>query len=131
MHPSDNLAVEDTLEEDGLRRLGAHVRVPGLLRHEDAPDLAELRVDLVDLRLDGSLSDVEDLVGLLEELLLALLAVGLERGQRHGLVVARVHAPALGVQEAARAVGGHVELAAPGEARPEGAALALGQEALD
>merc|ERR1719471_844466 len=125
MHPSDDLAVEDALEEDGLRGLGAHVGVPGLLRDEDAPDLAELGVDLVDLHLDGALADVEDLVGLLEELLLALLAVGLERGQGHGLVVAGVHAAALGVEEAARAVGGHLELAPPREARLELGAAAL------
>mmetsp|Transcript_43655 Transcript_43655/g.135505 ORF Transcript_43655/g.135505 Transcript_43655/m.135505 type:complete len:319 (+) Transcript_43655:74-1030(+) len=128
---SDHLAVKDALEEDSLGSLRAHVRVRGLLRDKDTADLAEVRVDLVHLHLDGALADVEDLVGLLEELLLALLAVGLEGGQRHGLVVAGVHAAALGVQEGAGAVGGHLELAAPREARLELAAVALRHEALD
>mmetsp|Transcript_26459 Transcript_26459/g.66990 ORF Transcript_26459/g.66990 Transcript_26459/m.66990 type:complete len:347 (-) Transcript_26459:27-1067(-) len=127
---SDDLAVEDALHEDGLRGLGTHVRVRRLLRHEDTADLAQLRIDLVDLHLDGALADVEDLVGLLEELLLATLAIGLQSRQRHGLVVAGVHTTALGVQEAARAVGGHLELATPSEARLELRALALGQKAL-
>merc|ERR1712039_313976 len=114
---SDNLPVEDALHEDRLGGLGTHVRVRGLLRHEDTADLTQLCVHLVHLHLDGPLANVEDLVGLLEELLLALLAVSLQGRQGHGLVVAGVHAAALGVEEATCAVRRHVELAAPGEVR--------------
>mmetsp|Transcript_87026 Transcript_87026/g.188323 ORF Transcript_87026/g.188323 Transcript_87026/m.188323 type:complete len:355 (-) Transcript_87026:18-1082(-) len=127
---SDDLAVEDALEEHRPRGLGAHVRVGRLLRHEDAADLAQGLVHLVHLHLDGALADVEDLVRLLEELLLATLAIGLQGRQGHGLIVTGVHTTALRVKEAARAVGRHVELAAPGEARLEGAALALRDELL-
>eukprot|EP00411_Alexandrium_monilatum_P035821 CAMPEP_0175348072 /NCGR_PEP_ID=MMETSP0095-20121207/9699_1 /TAXON_ID=311494 /ORGANISM="Alexandrium monilatum, Strain CCMP3105" /LENGTH=94 /DNA_ID=CAMNT_0016645569 /DNA_START=45 /DNA_END=326 /DNA_ORIENTATION=- len=49
---SDHLAIEDALEEDGFGSLCTHVRVRGLLRDEDATDLAEVRVDLVHLHLD-------------------------------------------------------------------------------
>ena len=41
-----HLAIEDALQEHRLGLLGAHVRVAGLLGHEDAPDLAQLLVDL-------------------------------------------------------------------------------------
>merc|ERR1712066_483031 len=99
-----DLAEEDTLHQYGLRSLRTHVRVGWLLGHEDAADLAELRVHLVHLHLNGALADVEHLVAFLEELLLPALAVCLQRWQCHRLVVARIHAAALRVQEAARAV---------------------------
>eukprot|EP00972_Heterocapsa_arctica_P105062 15479915-Heterocapsa_arctica.AAC.1 len=60
-HGSDDLAVEDALEQHGLRGLGAHVRVGRLLRHEDAANLAQILVHFVHLHLDGALADVEDL----------------------------------------------------------------------
>ena len=69
--------------------------------------------------------------GLLEQLLLATLAIGLHGRQGNGLVVTEVHTSALRVKETTGSVGGDGELATPGEARLEGAALALGHELLD
>merc|ERR1712151_164348 len=127
---SHHLAIKDPLEEDGLGGLGSHVSVGGLLRYEDATDLAQVSVDLVHLHLDCALADVKDFVGLLEELLLALLAVCLQGRQRHRLIVASVHAAALGVKEASGTVGGNVKLASPREARLELGAAASGLQLL-
>ena len=85
---------------------------------------------LVDLHLDDALAEVEDLVGLLEELVLAALTIGLHGRQGHGLIVTQGHTSALRVKEATGSVGGDAELATPGEARLEGAALALGHQLL-
>mmetsp|Transcript_40549 Transcript_40549/g.95321 ORF Transcript_40549/g.95321 Transcript_40549/m.95321 type:complete len:220 (-) Transcript_40549:487-1146(-) len=127
---SDHLAVEDALEEHGLGSLRAHVGVGGELGDEDAANLVQALVHLVDLHLDGALANVEDLVGLLEELILAFASIGLESCQGHSLVVAGVHTTALGVEEATCAVGWHLVLAAPSEAWLELAAGALGHQLL-
>merc|ERR1712061_923212 len=121
---SDHLAVENALQEHGLRGLGPHVRVGGLLGDEDSTDLAQLGIDLVDLHLNGTLTDVEHLVGLLEELLLARLAISLQARKSNGLVIAEVHATHLGVEEATGTVRRHLEFATPGETRLELCTLA-------
>mmetsp|Transcript_105786 Transcript_105786/g.257002 ORF Transcript_105786/g.257002 Transcript_105786/m.257002 type:complete len:214 (-) Transcript_105786:29-670(-) len=128
---SHNLAVEDALEQDGLRGLCSHVCVRRLFGDKDATDLAQLSVDLVDFHLDGALTNVEDLVCLFEELVLAAHTIGLQCGQRHGLIVAGVHPAAFWVEEGAAAVGGHLKLSAPGEARLELAALTRSNELFD
>merc|ERR1712183_870902 len=115
-HSIGDTTVEDALQEDCLWLLGAHVCVGGLLRDEDATDLAQLLVHLVHLHLDSALADVEDLVRLLEELLLPFLAIGDAGSEADGLIVAGVHAAALRVQEATTTVGGHHVLATPLEA---------------
>merc|ERR1712087_329533 len=123
-------SVEDALQEDGLWLLGAHVRVGGLLRDEDATDLAQLLVHLVHLHLDSTLADVEDLVRLLEELLLPFLAIGDAGSEADCLIVAGVHAAALRVQETTTTVRWHHVLTTPLEALLEFAALALGDQVL-
>ena len=67
-----------------LGGLGAHVRVGQLLRHKHAGELAGGAVHLVHGELDGALSHLVNLVGLLEQLLLALRAVGLKANQGTG-----------------------------------------------
>jgi len=67
----------DALEQDLLGHLGAQIRVRRLLVDKHAAELAELRVDRGDLQLDGAGADVELLVVLVEE---RLVAASLQRG---------------------------------------------------
>merc|ERR1711920_1106325 len=115
-HSSGNLAVEDALEKDSLGSFCAHVCVGGLLGNKDTTDLAEVGVDLVHFHLDGPLADVKDFVGLLEKLLLAFLAISLQRWKSHRLIVTQVHSAHLRVKETTSPVGRHLELTTPCEA---------------
>merc|ERR1712187_1105745 len=127
---SDHPSVEDPLPEYSLRLLGTHVCVGRLLGDEYATDLAVLLVHLVHLHLDGTLTDVEDFVCLLEELFLPLLAIGNAGREANCLVVASVHAAALRIQEAAATVRWHHVLATPLEAWLELVALTFRNQVL-
>mmetsp|Transcript_13416 Transcript_13416/g.35183 ORF Transcript_13416/g.35183 Transcript_13416/m.35183 type:complete len:347 (+) Transcript_13416:201-1241(+) len=110
-------AEELALEQHLLGHLGAKVGVRRLLVDEHATKLAQLRVDGGDLQLERARTDVELLVVLGEE---RLVAARLQRRERDGLIVAGGGAAALGVEEEAGAVRRHDELARELEARVDG-----------
>ena len=125
-----HLGVEDSLGEDLLGDLGTHISISRLRGNEDTSNFALLGVDLVHLHFDSSLSDIEGLVVLLEELSITLLS-RLKTRKGNGHVVTGGSTASLGVKEKTSAVGRNGEVASHLEARLEGSSVALGYELLD
>mmetsp|Transcript_25488 Transcript_25488/g.35239 ORF Transcript_25488/g.35239 Transcript_25488/m.35239 type:complete len:338 (+) Transcript_25488:297-1310(+) len=111
-----NAAVEDTLQEDSLGLLAAHVSVGSLGGHEHATNLALLSVHPVHLELNLATKHIEHLVVLLEELSITL-HTRLLAGKGHSHIVTGGHTTALGVKEQTGSVRRHGELATHLEAR--------------
>merc|ERR1719387_2337661 len=103
-------AVKDTLDQQLLWSLAAHVSVTWLLGNKDTLEVTISR-GTRDLELNLALEAVKLLVVLSKK---QHVVGGSQSHQRLSLIVASVHATALGVQEGAGAVGRNVELAAEG-----------------
>mmetsp|Transcript_1498 Transcript_1498/g.3222 ORF Transcript_1498/g.3222 Transcript_1498/m.3222 type:complete len:341 (+) Transcript_1498:146-1168(+) len=126
-----NPAEDDALKEHLLGLLGAHVSVRELLRHKHTRELPGVGVSLVNSHLDGPIRDLEHLVGLGKELILALATVSLQTGKSNRHVVAGGATTPLGVKEETRAVRGSAEHAAKLSAHADVLGRELGNELLD
>mmetsp|Transcript_20385 Transcript_20385/g.26348 ORF Transcript_20385/g.26348 Transcript_20385/m.26348 type:complete len:321 (-) Transcript_20385:63-1025(-) len=125
-----DLGVENTLGKNLLWNLGSHISISQLSGNVYTSNLLFFGVNLVDLHLDTSLSDIESLVILVEELIVTLLS-RLKTRKSNSHIVTSGSTTSLGVKEESSTVRRSGGSSSHLESRLEGRSVSNGLQLLD